>query len=272
MKTTSYYLSIFSFIICLGLTACDSDSNDELNDPISQNKLSRELIGTWQYGQKYYYLLSNGEGFNQGKTSNDGISLETFIWTVNDDILTLYYDESSSTYSYIIASLEDDVLLLNDEDDGYKREWKRINRDGTSSIDYKKPPYECYIKSWGYYYPISKVITRCYHGYGGESNFKFLQFFGINGKLVPIGAVFELSTPSWDGINGDWPDGTYRITADGNHWVYGGYFIIDSRDSQPCDGSLKIKTVNNIKILDFELNDGNGMSAVGHFVGTVKTN
>lgn len=265
MKQT--WILLLSLIINWGFMSCSSDEDENEN----LSSLGKELVGTWEHGEEIYYILQNGEGFYQEEQQkNDGICREVFTWIVEGDVLTLNYDGSSYLRSYKITFIEDGFLLLSDVSNGYERKWRRINKEGITSIDYKKPPYECYLKSDGYYYPLLKVVSKCDHGYGGESNFRFLQFFGMNGLLNPIGVNFAYSTPSWEGINSQWIDGIHIIETGGGYWVNSASFCKNGSWSYQCEGTLTIKTVNNMKVYDFELDDRNGHKATGHFIGTFK--
>lgn len=254
-------LPLLMVVVSLNFIACNSDDVSSTITP-----LTKEIIGTWKSRGKYYYFLSNGEGFYQEAKNNDGISREAYIWDVKDSVLTVKYLESSGGFSHYIVSVDDNMLSLKAIDDGHEFKWDRINRNGSTSINYKNTPYESYICVHGVYYPLLKVVSKCEHGYGGEDNSKFLQFFGTNGLLKPIGAYFFLFTPSYEGITGEWPDGTYSIRKNANYWYYGGTYCEGTWVSG-CEGFLKIKTVDDMKIYDFELKGDDGRKAIGHFIG-----
>lgn len=233
------------------------------------NDYKKGLVGTWSYNGKRYYYLSDGYGYVQEENKYDGIYREAFEWNIKDSILSLNYLNDDFSFSYIISSISKDTMLLKDYDDYYKRVFQRINSIGTTTVDYKKPPFTSYICIYGYYYELSKVVSRCYHGAGTESNSKHLTFFGSNGEMEPIGAHFMYFTPYYEGINKDWYDGTYILNEDSGYWTYGGVYCNKNSWSLRCEGKLKIKSMNNYIIYDFNMDDGD---AIGHFEGTLSYN
>ena len=290
------YLSVFSFTILM--LACES-TNPELQDSLIQgskhpagsnggnggssndkpdgngsgssngggstNELELQLIGEWRNvsnSKETLYILENGEGYVEKLKSYDGISWSPFVWTAENGQLTRKYFTSDSEYIYDVSFDENGNMTLTS--DSISKEYKLISKEGTTNVNYKKPPYTNYICIFDYYYELYEVVMRCDHATGTEANMKHLFFYGANGKLEPIGARFMYATPYYDGIDKKWGDGTYTIRSSSDYYVYGGIYCLNNSWSSRCDGKLTIKSSGNIMTLDFTLDSGD---AVGHYSG-----
>lgn len=233
----------------------------------SANPMIKQLIGTWQdvnNNRSSIYFLDDAEGYKESLKSYGGINWNPFTWRVEDSTVYLKYASSGKEYEYDIEFDGDGNLILGS--DSYKNTYRRISASGTTTVNYKKPPYPNYICIYGYYYEILEVKMRSDHAQSTEANMKHLFFFGENGSMEPIGARFMYATPYYEGIDRMWYAGNYKIDSDSGYYVYGGLYCLNSSWSYRCDGKLTIKSSGNIMTFDFTLDDGD---AVGHFSGTL---
>lgn len=257
------------YVLALVLVAACEEINSDFQDPNVDN-IESPIIGAWSRTDIYtttYYFLNNGEGYLEKlKKSSDGILRNSFDWKLEGDLLIIKFHNSSSEHIYDVEFDTDGGLTLSS--DGYKYEYKdkykRVSKDGTTDVDYKNPPYRNYMCIFGYYYEVSKVVMKCDHSTGTESNSKYLIFFGSNGLTEPVGVRFMTFTPYYDGINATWYDGVYKIKSDYALYQYGATYCVNNSWSSRCDGKLTIETLGNITIIDFTLDDGD---VTGHVSG-----
>lgn len=251
------------------------------NDQGSSTVDSR-MIGTWErktgsYTYTYYFL-EDGKGYYQSKrNSPNGMYRRGLKWKLNQDVLeiTLESDEyfSSSTKTYDVTFGDNNVTLTSGSSE---QTYVKKNSNGTTSIDYTKPPYTSYIRVDEYYYALSKAVMRTNHNTQGFNwNSKELQLFGENGTLEPIGLRFVYYNYAYESISREWADGTYTINEDNNsnsvpYYQYVSYFYFNnSYETYTYEGQLTIQTNGNIKTIDFRLGDYS-RKIKGHFVGTVQ--
>ena len=272
MKKNLLLFGILCLILCI---SCDSNSQEMSQEDLKQV----QIIGKWKFQYEgywstdtYFHFLEDGNGYKESfKTSNkdNGINRIPFTWNILDSVLTIHYMPidpyfSKSTKEYTISNISEDLLILNHIKTKDYNTYTRINSEGTTSIRYKSLPYVNYVRINEFYYELSFAEMSCKHAVGTGSNGKFLQFYGSNESLDPIGIIFNYFTPYYEGINKEWSDGTYLIRSSGNHWVYRCFYIWRGASYNGCTGKLHIKTVNNIKIFDFSLDDSD---VVGHLEG-----
>lgn len=249
------------------------------NDQGSSTVDSR-MIGTWErktgsYTYTYYFL-EDGKGYYQSKrNSPNGMYRRGLKWKLNQNVLeiTLESDEyfSSSTKTYDVTFGDNNVTLTSN---GSVQTYTKKNSNGTTSVDYKKPPYTSYIRIDEYYYALSKAVMRTNHNTQGFNwNSKELQLFGENGTLEPIGLRFVYYNYAYESISREWADGTYNIVADNNsnsvpYYQYVSYLYFNNAyETYTYSGKLTITTNGNIKTIDFKLNNN---TITGHLVGTVQ--
>ena len=159
-------------------------------------------------------------------------------------------------------SFDADGNLVFGTDETYKRQ----SSVGTTTEDYKNPPFVNYLRrSDGYFYELSYAEMKCSHATGTGANYKYLFFYGSNGELTPLSTTFVYCTPYYEGIDKYWRAGTYNIQSKSGYWIYGGWYNWRGSSQGREDGTLKIKTVGNMMSFDWEFYD-----AIGHFVGTVQ--
>lgn len=235
-------------------------------DGNSTNPLEEKLMGTWKEphfsNTILYHFLESGGGYYEEKNSYDGYKLSPFTWTIKGMTLEITWEKGNKR-TIEISSIVDGNLV------GYisniEIKLAQISTERTTDFDYKKPPYVNYVRYYdGFYYELTKAVMRCNHANGTNSNSKYLQFFGPDGYLDPIGVVFTYFTPYYEGIDKEWYDGTYIINRKSGFWIYGAFYTMRGVDSGRCDGKLTIKTAGEIKFLDFNLDDGD---LIGHFEG-----
>lgn len=267
------YLLTIGIIVSLSLfVSCDKGGlNADIDDLGNNKEIVTCLIGNWTevYNRTItnIHFLSNGEGYRRVLSSDEGIWHRYFTWKVVDNMLNINYPADEYNYEdsvvYEVSIISEGNIELVTTHTGAVSKYDRLSKDGTTNIDYKSTPFESFIKIYGTYYAISKVVQRCNHGTGTNANMKHLQFFGPNGQLEPVGARFMYSTPYYEGIDSEWHDGTYKIDSDSGYWIYGGMYYYRSSGSSRCNGTLKIKTVGKIKYYDFNLD---GRDVIGHCV------
>ena len=256
--------------------ASNGNSNNSTNQGDSNestNPYLAHLIGKWVNNRystpEYYYFLQDGQGYKEKLVKNDGIERRPITWRLQDSLISITYEDAGyygeTTIDYTIMRCDEDSLKLRYNDYNNITNLTRINNNGTTTIDYRQPPYTSYLRAHGIYYPLTKAIMRCFHSTGTEANEKSICFFGNTGSMKPTGARFMYFTPYYEGINKEWYDGTYDIQSKSDYWIYGGTYTYNNYISSRCNGTLTIKTVGNIKYFDFVLDD---KDAVGHFEGT----
>lgn len=236
----------------------DEGTEDSNNGTIENNSVKKEIIGTWLKGDYYYYILQDGNGYYEGSVSYNGISRNSFEWSVEKNIFKIKYSGSSTTYSYEVSIEGEQMNLIEIKKDGSKGNvytYKRINSIGTTTVNYTKPPFANYVYIDGYYYELSKAK------YDTDANLKQIMFFGANEALTPTGVIFTYYT-YYGGI--DWEDGTYNISSSGKYGTYSAFYFWRKSKYNVDYGTLKISTKNSIKTFDFTLDGG---EVVGHFVG-----
>ena len=262
-------LILLSVLLALGFVACSGDSDSREG---GNSSTRGKIVGKWKdagsSNPKSYYFLKDGYGYAEYTKSDDGVFRRAFKWSLDDEVLTVEYDNddyfSQSNNSYIVSFDSDGNMVFTNVKTNKQSSYVNINNNGTTSVDYKNPPFVNYVRSYGYYYELSKAIMSCEHGAGTQSNFKYLVFYGANELLLPYGVRFMYATPYYEGINKEWSDGSYIISSKSGHWVYGGMYAYKNSWSGRCDGKLTIKTVGKIMYLDFNLDDGD---VIGHFEG-----
>lgn len=242
-----------------------SDGSGE-NSDISGDQLAKYIIGTWKdinsyYEDNRYYFLQDGNGYVEHSVAYDGVYRAAFQWAVEDDVVSIVYI-GGSEYKYNVV-IDSETMELTNTKNGKTTTYNKINNNGTTSVDYRNPPFVNYVEMYGNYYPLSKAIMRCKHAVGTNANMKHLQFFGDNEELTPMGVWFTYSTPYYEGINKEWSDGTYSIKSDSGFWIYSGAYCYRGTTYNGA-GTLKIKTVNSVKVFDFTLDGGD---IVGHLEG-----
>lgn len=254
-----------------------SGGNDQ-----GSSTVDTRMIGTWERKTSSYtytyYFLEDGKGYYQSKrNSPNGMYRRGLKWKLNQDVLeiTLESDEyfSSSTKTYDVTFGDNNVTLTSGSSE---QTYVKKNSNGTTSIDYTKPPYTSYIRVDEYYYALSKAVMRTDHNTQGLNwNSKELQLFGENGTLEPIGLRFVYYNYAYESISREWADGTYNIDADDNfnsvpYYQYVSYFYFNyAYETYTYEGQLTIQTNGNIKTIDFRLGDYS-RKIKGHFVGTVQ--
>lgn len=244
----------------------DGDNNNDDIPPTQDELLKAKLIGKWQrtsslYRGYYESYLSNGEGYVEEYNSDDGIMRFAFRWDIVDSCIERTRLDNGYKVTIEFEFLENGNMKQS------SREYKKVSDNGTTSVDYKNPPFKSYIlHAETYYYELTQAVMRCNHATGTESNSKYLQLFGNNGLLDPTGVVFCYFTPYYEGIDKYWADGKYNLTSKSTNWVYGGWYIVQGSNSYRLDGELTIKTQNQIKYIDFEFEDGYSHTR-GHFEG-----
>lgn len=258
-------LSSFSIFSIFLFMSCGDINNSDLFQNIDKHKNpSNFIIGTWKQegSDAHYYLLENGNGYYESYKKNDGINKRTLNWEIRSDSVWIELVKDGyfplAKIGYKISENSNATQLIKGKTVYTKISDKVINKD------YNSKPYANYIRIFGYYYEVSKVVMRCNHGTGTSSNFKFLLFYGANESMTPIGATFSYATPYYEGISKEWNDGSYTIKSGSGHWTYVGWYCNNGANSGQCEGKLQIKTTNKIKKIDFNLDDGD---CVGHCEG-----
>ncbi len=264
-----YLILLNVLLVSISFVACSDDSDSWGG---SKDSTRNKIVGTWMDAsgkiRSTYYYLKDGNGYDEFTKSDDGVFRRTFKWNLEDDVLTVDYDKddyfANSNNSYYVSFDTEGNMTLTNVKTNKQSGYVKINNKGTTSVNYKNPPFVNYVRIYGYYYELTKAIMKCDHGVGTQSNSKDLMFYGANEKLSPIGVRFMYFTPYYEGINKEWGDGTYTIKSKGDYWVYGGVYTHNSSQSYRCDGRLTIRTSGKTKSFDFNLDDGD---AIGHFEG-----
>ena len=254
-------------LVLFGCVACTKDS-DSMGG--GNNSTKKRIVGTWiDTNDKLYYYLNDGNGYTEYTKSDDGVFRRAFEWTLEEDVLTEAYAKddyfADANISHIVSFDSEGHITLTNTKNNKQATYRKINDKGTTSVKYNNPPFINYVRIYGYYYELSKAVMRCEHGNGTQSNGKYLNIFGANELMSPIGVWFNYFTPYYEGIDKEWADGTYKLSTKSSHWVYGGAYTYKGNMSGRCDGKLTIKTSGKIKYFDFNLDSGD---AVGHFEGT----
>lgn len=260
---------IFSLIVILSFIFASAlvQSCSGLQQGI-EGGFSNSMSGTWKSESldMYYCLLKDGNGYYESHNKYNGIVRRVLRWNVEDNKLFMelpeddYFAFSKHTFDIINDS---DAVKIVEENGSKKIVYTKVS-EVVPDADYQSKPYMNYIRIYGYYYKLSEAVMRCKHGTGTNANFKHLIFNGANGELTPFGAIFSYSTPSYEGIDKEWSDGSYSIVTKSSFWVYHGWYYNRSSSSEVCPGKLSIKTIGGVKIFDFNLD---GADCVGHLEG-----
>lgn len=267
LKQSNFLRNMQSIVLMLLTTlmfSCDSSESDDLNS------LEKNIVGTWviEKSKENYYFLSDGNGYTEKVNSYDGVFRRAFAWSADDEQMVMTYQEddyfADAQITYRVSVGEDNTLTLTNVENDKKTVYKRVNQNGTANVDFKNPPFVNYIRIYGYYYEVSMAEMSCKHAVGTNANYKYLMVYGNNGSMSPTGAYFMYATPYYEGINKEWGDGTYNIKSESGYWIYGGVYIYKGDTSSRCNGKLTIKTAGNIKVIDFNLDDGD---VIGHIAG-----
>lgn len=207
-------------------------------------------------GVATFYISDNGKTSASQFACNDIYYLEDKHWMegqsqikVGDEVIAygkVKYDEESSEYCTVTRY--SNIYSLNG-----KKTAEAVN---------------CFVYLWDYY-RISYVEMAQSHGGGTSANTKELTFWGEKDKTW---IRFTYSVPYYEGINKYWGEGTYLITDPG-YWKYScvGYVNgrgIDIGNGDYYEGTLKVTSSGNYYTFDFNLKNYSN-TLTGHFEGSV---
>ena len=254
MKRGFTYLFITLSLLTTFLSACSSDSEP---DDFNSSKNNPDLIGKWELKQsstktKTYHFLSKGKGyadssFDSSKYGN-GLYRCHFEWYNDEETIYLRFEDDPEIAT-IKYSVSGNNLTLN------QLTYSKISNAGSVDFDYTKKPYDSYIYNGSYYFPLIKVEAKCSHGTGTSANEKYLMFYGINNQITPVGLYFYYATPYYEGIDANWPNGTYKTSSKTGYWTYRIIGRAGRSVFSGNEGTLKIKTAGNLWIFDYEGDD-----------------
>lgn len=111
-------------MLAMSITSCSKDDDDKDNKP------SKTVIGSWKRVSSNP-LQTNIYVFNKDKTGKyiyilydtdgniDNYHISEIVWSFNDDVFSVYYEDADMTRNYSITTSDKDHMNLNDEYDSF---------------------------------------------------------------------------------------------------------------------------------------------------------
>lgn len=233
----------------------DNDDDEEEN---AESASTKNLIGIWffsEYPHQYWHLLSDGNGYCQSNATakDESVYRRAFKWLYSGKVLSLNYGTYEDKYE--IKFEKENQISIKNLRNGNISKLKRTSKDGTTKVNYKAPPFDCYIVSNSnpyLYYPLYSAIERVQHASGGSSaNSLSLTFLGSNKEVSPNGGFIEYCTPYYEGIPSSWSNGTYSISESKGFWVVrASYMYVAKSNLGGGEGTLKVNKSGSKKIYD----------------------
>lgn len=183
-----------------------------------------------------YFYLYEGNGMEGPRTKYTSSKTITF------DFL-----EQGTTYYYTIAPYDKDDQLGKVE----------VVSAKTSTLSYSS-----YFYYQGEYHKFTSATMN--KETQGNANWKNLRLNTSNGLCF---VKFSYCVPYTESLSKNWSDGNYTIESSGSYYDYIGYFNDGSTGLQYAEGTMTIKTINNIKIVTFTLYDERYRKLIGYFYG-----
>ena len=145
------YLTLLNvLLVSLGFVACSDDSDSWGG---GKDSTRNKIVGTWMDAsgkiRSTYYYLKDGNGYEEYTKSDDGVFRRTFKWSLEDDALTVEYGKdgyfAKSDKSYIVSFDSEGNMTLANVKTNKQSSYVKINDKGTTSVNYKNPPFVNYV-------------------------------------------------------------------------------------------------------------------------------